>query len=241
MNLHTKVKLTLLLSNVLTLIAFSFFFSWWGLGLAILVWICFNFGVSAGFHRLFAHRSYETNFFWRWSLLISGTLAGIGSSISWIGQHRMHHANSDVEGKDPYYPHNNWIKAWIFGPWALPISPMSVKDLIRDRDHRWLHDHYFKILAAYVVILFLINPVLVCWAWAVPSAATFFSLQVTGVLGHMIGTAEYALKDRSKNSHILNIFTFGESYQNSHHHDVRRIVLGKYDLVGYTIKHIFAK
>jgi len=241
MSLYHKVKLLLLTTNVVGAIGLIFYFSWWGLGLAILTWIVFNYGVSAGFHRLFGHGAYETNAVVWWALLISGSLASIGSSIAWIGQHRTHHANSDVKGKDPYYPHDNWLYAWVFGPWSTPISPRMIKDLLRDKRHRFFHDHYFKIIAAYVAVLAVINPVLVFWMWALPGAMTFFSLQATGVLGHMIGTIDYDIEDDSRNSHILNILTFGESYQNTHHHDTQKILLGKYDLVGYTIKYVFSK
>lgn len=241
MNLYHKIKLLLLTTNVVGIIGLIFFFSWWGLAAAVATWIIFNYGISAGFHRLFAHRSYETNSFVWWALLISGTLASIGSSIAWIGQHRTHHRFSDVKEKDPYYPHDNWIYAWVFGPWATPISPLTIKDLLKDNRHKFFHDHYFKIIGAYIILLALINPVLVFWLWALPGALTFFSLQVTGVLGHMVGYRDYDIDDESRNNHILNIFTFGESYQNTHHNDTTQIILGKYDLVGYTIKHVFAK
>lgn len=241
MNLYQKIKLLLLTTNVIAITGIVFYFSWWGLGLALIVWTIFNFGVSAGFHRLFAHRSYHTNSLIEILLLVSGTLSSIGSSISWVGQHRQHHAFSDTKEKDPYYPHDNWIKAWIFGPWATPFSPMMVKDLLRNKTHKWIHDNYFKIIFSYVVLLMIINPVLVIWMWALPGAMTFFSLQVTGVLGHMVGYRDYDTNDDSRNNHILNIFTFGESYQNTHHQNQKQIVIGPCDLVGYTIKYIFSK
>jgi fatty-acid desaturase len=242
LNLHQKVKSILLLTNIIGLVGLIFFFSWWGLAVAVSTWIIFNYGVSAGFHRLFCHRSFETNKFIKQFLLIAGTFASIGSSISWIGQHRLHHAYSDVEEKDPYYPHNGWIKAWIFGPWPIATSPMVVKDLLRDPTHKFLHHNYFKILFAYILILSIINPLLVIWAWALPAAGTFFSLQVTGVLGHMIGRIDYPeTHDQSRNSDILNLLTFGESYQNTHHRNATQVVMGKYDIIGYTIKYLFAK
>ena len=241
MNLHQKVKLTLLTTNVLALVGLLFFFSWWGLSVALVTFVIYSFGVSAGFHRLFSHHSYETNKFVWWFLLISGTLASIGSSISWIGQHRLHHAKSDVEGDDPYYAHGNVLGYWIFGPWAIATSPLMIKDLLKEPAHKWLHNNYFKVIAAWVVLLFLINPVLVFWMWAVPSAATFFSLQVVGGLGHIVGHRIYETNDRSRNSHWLNIITLGESYQNTHHHNTRIVVMGKYDIIGLTIKYLFAK
>lgn len=241
MNFYHKVKLTLFTTNVIGLIGAVLFFSWWGIFTALVIWTLFNIGISAGFHRLFSHCSYETNVFFWWFLMISGTLASVGSSMSWVGQHRLHHAKSDIEGVDPYYPHNGTIRAWVLGPWASPISPMAVKDLIRDKRHKWIHDHYFKIITLYVLTLALINPALVIWAWALPGAMTFFSLQVTGVLGHMVGSQNWNTGDLSKDCHILNIFTFGESYQNTHHYKPKQIITGPCDLTGYLVTHIFQK
>lgn len=231
----------LFLTNLIGITGILFFFSWWGLFTALAVWVVVNVGLSAGFHRLFAHRSYKTNRFWWWFLLIAGTLASVGSSISWVGQHRQHHSKSDVEGSDPYYPHNGFLKAWVLGPWPSPILPMTVKDLIRDKNHKWLHDNYFKVIAGYVVALALINPELVIWVWAVPGAMAFFSLQMTGVFGHMIGKQVHPTDDKSMDCHFLNIFTFGESYQNTHHYRPRQVITGLFDVSGYLITYIFKK
>jgi fatty-acid desaturase len=232
MNLHTKVKLNILAANVVAVVGVAFFFSWWGLGLAFITWLLFNLGVSGGFHRLFSHKQYKVSRPFAFTLLMLGSLAGIGSCVSWVGQHRRHHAFSDVKGKDPYYPHDGLIRAWVFGPWNINIPPLSVKDLLKDKTQMFFHHNYFKIQMLWVALLFAVNPVLVFWLWALPSAGTFFSLQVVGVLGHIIGKQEFDTHDSSLNSHVLNLFTFGESYQNSHHHNASQLVLGKYDVMG---------
>lgn len=241
MTLHQKVKTNILIAHVFSAIGLFFFFSWWGLAAAFATWIIFNYGVSGGFHRYFAHKTFETNKFWHWFLLISGTLAGIGSCISWVGQHRLHHKYSDIEGKDPYYPHNGWFRSWVFGPWHIQTSPLIVRDLLKDPVQKFLHNHYFKIQFLYVVLLAVINIELVFWLWALPSAGTFTSLQVVGVFGHLVGKKVYETRDDGLNSHWLNIFSFGESYQNTHHHDSSRYLLGPVDPIGYTIKYLFAK
>lgn len=241
MNLHSKVKLNILIANILAAIGLIFYFSWWGLGIATITWLIFNLGVSGGFHRLFAHRQFKTGPIGKWLFLTAGTLAGIGSCISWVGQHRLHHKSSDVKGKDPYYPHDGIIRSWVFGPWNINISALSVKDLLRDPVQMFFHTHYFKIQLAWIVLLAIINPVLVFWMWALPAAGTFFSLQVVGVLGHIVGKQEYDTLDQSLNSHALNIFTFGESYQNTHHWNSTQLILGKYDIIGKLINKVYIK
>ena len=90
--------------------------------------------------------------------------------------------------------------------------------------------------------MLLINPILIFWMWALPSAMTFTSLQAVGVFGHIIGNRiHHDVPDQSKNSHWLCILSFGESYQNTHHYNPRQLVLGPCDLIGHTINKTLVK
>ncbi|HZI10397.1 MAG TPA: acyl-CoA desaturase [Myxococcus sp.] len=55
-------------------------------------------GIELGFHRLIAHRSFETTRPVRALLLVLGSMAGQGSALLWSGVHRWHHAHTDVPG-----------------------------------------------------------------------------------------------------------------------------------------------
>ena len=61
------------------------------------------FGVSCGFHRLLAHKSFECPAWFEKTCAWLGSMAGFGSPIGWIGAHRMHHSFSDQQG-DPHSP-----------------------------------------------------------------------------------------------------------------------------------------
>src|SRR5689334_1423208 len=61
-------------------------------------------GVTVGFHRLFTHRSFKTGRVVRAVLAILGSAAIEGPVISWVADHRKHHAFADVPG-DPHSPH----------------------------------------------------------------------------------------------------------------------------------------
>ena len=76
---------------------------------------------------------------------------------------------------------------------------------------------------------------------ALPGAIAFFSLQMTGVFGHMIGHQKWDTGDKSMDCHWLNIFTFCESYQNTNHYRPKQIIMGKYYFAGYLVKYIFQK
>ncbi len=81
-----------------------FTFSWAGLvTLLLLGWMTGSIGICLGYHRLFTHRSFAVIRPLRWSIAVLGSLAGQGSLIDWVADHRKHHALSDREG-DPHSP-----------------------------------------------------------------------------------------------------------------------------------------
>ena len=61
-------------------------------------------GVTVGFHRLFTHRAFATSRRCAAVFAVLGSAAIEGPVISWVADHRKHHAFSDREG-DPHSPH----------------------------------------------------------------------------------------------------------------------------------------
>ena len=68
-------------------------------------------GITVGFHRLLTHRSFKT------TPVVAGVFAALGSAaiegpvISWVADHRKHHAFSDRPG-DPHSPHVDHGSGW---------------------------------------------------------------------------------------------------------------------------------
>ena len=60
-------------------------------------------GSRSGFHRLLTHRSFQTFKPVEYTLAILGSLAVQGPVMSWVADHRKHHAHTDKEG-DPHTP-----------------------------------------------------------------------------------------------------------------------------------------
>jgi stearoyl-CoA desaturase (Delta-9 desaturase) len=52
-------------------------------------------GVTAGYHRLFTHRSFVAGRALKISLAVAGAVAVEGSLMSWVSNHRRHHRHSD--------------------------------------------------------------------------------------------------------------------------------------------------
>ena len=103
------------------------------------------FGVTAGYHRYFSHKSYETTKFKERILLWLGTVAGVGSCLSWATMHRLHHRDADTED-DPHSPYfRGWIKPFFGIPSTKNYDHKITRDLLRDSHQRFTHKHYFKI------------------------------------------------------------------------------------------------
>src|SRR5436189_3445195 len=77
---------------------------WSDLVVFALLYIPTGFGITVGFHRLFTHRAFKAGPRTRAVLAVLGSAAVEWPLISWVADHRKHHAFSDQEG-DPHSPH----------------------------------------------------------------------------------------------------------------------------------------
>src|SRR5947209_7775822 len=77
-----------------------------GADLAVMaaMYVLTAFGITLGFHRLLTHRSYATHRWIEYALAVIGTMAVQGPVITWVADHRKHHAHTDRDG-DPHSPH----------------------------------------------------------------------------------------------------------------------------------------
>ena len=77
---------------------------WSDLIVFAIMYIATGLGITVGFHRLFTHRAFKTGKAVRAILAALGSAAIEGPVISWVADHRKHHAYSDKPG-DPHSPH----------------------------------------------------------------------------------------------------------------------------------------
>ena len=82
---------------------------------AFLMWPLSGLGITAGAHRLWAHRSYTATWPLRLVLMLMNSMANQGSIYHWSRDHRVHHKHSDEEA-DPhdasrgfFYSHVGWL------------------------------------------------------------------------------------------------------------------------------------
>ena len=72
--------------------------------IAAVMYLLTAIGITVGFHRLLTHRSFQTSKPLEYTFAVLGSMAVQGPVISWVADHRKHHAHTDSEG-DPHSPH----------------------------------------------------------------------------------------------------------------------------------------
>jgi stearoyl-CoA desaturase (Delta-9 desaturase) len=197
-------------------------------------------GVTVGFHRLLTHRSFKTGPAVRAVLAILGSVAIEGPVISWVADHRKHHAFSDQPG-DPHSPHVDHGVGWRGALRGLMHA--HVGWLFR-HDQRGARSRYAPDLLADPVIGF-VHRTFVLWALSGFAAAFALGVAIGGSVGagltallwggairlmvlhhvtysinsicHVFGRRKFRTEDESRNVFWLALPSFGESWHNNHH------------------------
>ena len=191
----------------------------------LVLWIFTGLSVTAGYHRLFAHKTYQASWPVRLFFLVFGAGALENSILFWAADHRVHHAHVDEE-RDPYNIKKGFWWAhmgWIFFENEEP--PRSVvRDLDEDPLVRW-QDRYYALIGLSVafgiplVVGLLTGNVLGCLLIGgvlrvvVSHHGTFF----INSLCHMVGRRPYSREHSARDSPIMAVLAFGEGYHNYHH------------------------
>lgn len=128
---------------------------------AVVYYYLTGLGITAGYHRLWAHRSYNASRPLEYALAIFGAGAVEGSIKWWSRGHRAHHRYTDTD-LDPYnahkgfwYSHVGWM---LLKPRRKP-GVADVSDLSRNPVVRWQHKWYLEL----ILIMGFLVPTLIPW------------------------------------------------------------------------------
>ena len=179
------------------------------------------FGMTGGYHRYFAHRSYKTSRAFQLFLGCLGCLGVERGPLWWAAMHRAHHRHSDTE-RDPHSPsvRGVWGAHWSWlSEWAQMDTDLSVvKDLAIYPELRWL-DSYFWVIAWLGVVgcgLYAGWSGVFVGAFASTCALWHGTFSINS-LAHVWGSRRYATPDDSRNNLWLALITMGEGWHNNHH------------------------
>jgi stearoyl-CoA desaturase (Delta-9 desaturase) len=191
--------------------------------------------ITAGYHRLWAHRTYDAHWSVRLFLLVFGTMALQNSVFAWASGHRKHHLHVDDEDRDPYSARRGFWFSHI--GWMLREYPSgredftNIPDLKRDPLLAFQHRYYVPLALLANFGLTLLAGVIVGDVWGMLILAGFMRLvwshHVTffiNSLAHMWGKRPYTEENTARDNPVLAVVTYGEGYHNFHHmfaHDYR--------------------
>jgi stearoyl-CoA desaturase (delta-9 desaturase) len=226
----------LLTVTALPVYLWFFGFDWFHFGMFFVMFILTGFSITAGYHRFFAHKTFEAKWPLRLMVLLFGAAAFENSVLMWTSDHRRHHKHTDHDD-DPYniskgffYAHMGWILIKL-----NPEPPLdNVPDLERDPLVQWQHRyvHVLAVLIGFVlptVAGFLYNG----WVGALGGlliggvarvVATQHTTFFINSACHCMGRQPYSKRCSARDSFFLALFTLGEGYHNYHHefqHDYR--------------------
>ncbi|MEY2491074.1 MAG: hypothetical protein QOH24_25 [Verrucomicrobiota bacterium] len=226
----------LLTVTALPIYLWFFGIDWFHVGMFFILIALTGFSITAGYHRLFAHKTYEAKWPLRLIVLLFGASAFENSVLMWTSDHRRHHKHTDHDD-DPYNITKGFFHAHI--GWLLiklnPEPPFdNVADLQRDRLVRWQHRHVHLL----AVLVGFVLPTLAGFLYdgGVGALGGFLIGGVARVVAiqhttffinsacHCMGRQPYSKRCSARDSFFLALFTLGEGYHNYHHefqHDYR--------------------
>ena len=240
-------RLGLLLVSVIPLVGFAVaIWTLWGRGLSLTdggialgLYAFTGLGVTVGFHRMLAHKTFDAPEPVRAVLAVAGSMSLEMTAIDWAATHRRHHAYSDKPG-DPHSPHLQAENGWrgvLKGLWYAHMGWLFSNE--RTDRQRWTPDllkdptimRISALFPVFVVTSFVMPAVLglvitrsftgmlTAFLWG-GLARIFLLHHVTfsiNSLCHFFGKRPYETKERSVNVWPLALLSFGESWHNNHH------------------------
>jgi stearoyl-CoA desaturase (delta-9 desaturase) len=206
------------------------------LAILALMYLLSGIGVTVGFHRLLTHRAFETHRPLKYVFAVLGSLSVQGPVITWVADHRKHHAHTDEEG-DPHSPHvghGSGLRGLLHAHMGWLIESMGraqrrryAPELMEDAGMRRINRSFELIVLAGLAIPFALGYLLGGTLTAALTALLWGGLvrifllhHVTWSINsvcHFFGRRRFATDDHSTNVFWLALPSLGESWHHNHH------------------------
>ena len=189
--------------------------------LAVTLYVVRMFGVTAGYHRFFSHRSFKTSRAGQFLFALLAMSSTQKSVLWWAALHRHHHRHSDQE-EDVHSPmHRGFFYShvgWIFDKKHDSTRIDEVPDLAKYPELRFLDRHQLLPGVALGILCFLIDgwPGLLI-GFFLSTVFLYHGTFFINSLAHVHGDQRYVTGDDSRNNWWLAVITLGEGWHNNHH------------------------
>jgi stearoyl-CoA desaturase (delta-9 desaturase) len=185
--------------------------------------------ITVGYHRLWAHKTFEAHPVLQFILALGGAFALQNSALHWSSDHRVHHKFVDQNGKDPYsakkgfwFSHIGWMLRDYQGDTYSDYS--NVRDLQKNKIVMWQHKHYLALTILMNFGVPLLLGVIYNDIWGMLLTVGVLRLVLShhftffiNSLAHIWGSQPYTDKNTARDNGALAFLTYGEGYHNYHH------------------------
>jgi stearoyl-CoA desaturase (delta-9 desaturase) len=202
-------------------------------GAAVWVWalvfLALNeLSITAGYHRLWAHRAYKAHPALKMFYAVFGGMAVQNSILIWATAHRVHHAHVDDVDRDPYSAKRGfWFShlGWMLRDYPASTPDLSrAPDLLEDKIVMLQHKHYlwfaFGSNFGLVMLLGWLYGDMAGFVLVAGFLRLFLSHHLTffiNSLAHFWGRQPYTTANTARDNDLLAVLTWGEGYHNYHH------------------------
>ncbi len=204
-------------------------------GVCLALYVVRMFAITAGFHRLLAHRTYRTSRVFQFVMAFAGTCAYQKGPLWWSAHHRAHHLNTDTDS-DIHSPvtQSFWQShtGWFLSRESLTIDPTLITNLSKYRDLRLLDRYYSLPPALLAVATYCLGALLqryapalgtsggqmLVWGFLISTVLLYHGTFTVNSLAHVFGRRRYETDDHSRNNWFVALITLGEGWHNNHHY-----------------------
>ena len=232
------------LLHIAVLGIFFFPFHWKYVALAAATYLIRMFGVTAGYHRYFSHRSYKLARIPQFLMAFLAQTSSQKGVLWWAAHHRDHHQHSDQE-TDIHSPRQDgfwWAHVgWIISSEYDTYDPARIRDFGKFPELRWLDRYHWVPTAVFgAAIFFIFGLPAFFWGYVFSTVVLFHCTFTINSLSHVWGSRRFATPDDSRNNFFLALLTLGEGWHNNHHQFMYAVRQGIYwwevDITYYVLK-----
>jgi len=179
------------------------------------------FGVTAGYHRYFSHRSYKLGRGAQFAMAVLAQTSGQKGVLWWAAHHRDHHRHAD-EPADVHSPREGFWWAhvgWVLSTRSAHYDPRRVADFGRFPELRWLDRYHWVPSPVFGVAVYAAGGLAAfAWGYLLSTVLVYHATFAINSVAHIWGTRRFDTADDSRNNWWLAILTLGEGWHNNHHH-----------------------
>jgi len=208
--------------------------SWVALFVCFVTYAARAFGITGGYHRYLAHRTFKTSRAGQFVLTVLGTAAIQKGPLWWAGHHRHHHRYTDtpLDIHSPtqrgfWWSHVGWILSRRFETTPTEV----IRDFARFPEMRFLDRYHvvpgvvlgFAMFGLGVLLNYLAPGLgtsgwqMLVWGFFVSTVLLWHATFGINSIAHVVGSRRFLTKDTSRNNLILSLLTLGEGWHNNHH------------------------